>query len=142
MSEEKMSNKSEGNKFEQELCEILSKEGFWCHNFANRAEGQPADVIAVRRDYAVLIDCKDCKGDSFRLSRIEDNQWTAMQMWEIRTDYDAWFAIKIHGSIYMIPFKYLITIREELGYKSIDVDDLNIWGSEVSKWVSSLLHQS
>ena len=53
-----MSNKKLGNSFEAELCEILSQHGFWAHNLAQNAAGQPADVIAVKDGEAFLIDCK------------------------------------------------------------------------------------
>ena len=43
-----VSNKKLGNDFEQEFCNILSSKGYWVHNFANRKNGHPADVIAVK----------------------------------------------------------------------------------------------
>ena len=44
-----MTNKKAGNLFEQEFCEILFENGFWVHNLAQNASGQPADVIAVKK---------------------------------------------------------------------------------------------
>lgn len=66
-----MSNKSLGNSFETELCNLLSVNGFWVHNFASKSEGQPADIIAVKDQKAYLIDCKVCTNNTFPLSRIE-----------------------------------------------------------------------
>ena len=65
-----MNNKKLGNSFETELCEILSKNGFWVHLLnANRA-GQPADILAVRNKVSYLIDAKVCSEGKFPLSRI------------------------------------------------------------------------
>lgn len=60
-----MSNKKLGNDFESEFCKILSEHGYWCHNMAQNAAGQPADVIAVKDTIAYLIDCKVCSNDKF-----------------------------------------------------------------------------
>ena len=55
----KQVNKTMGNHFEEELCELLAEQGFWAHNLAQNQVGQPADVLAVRDNIAVLIDCKE-----------------------------------------------------------------------------------
>lgn len=78
----KQVNKTMGNHFEEELCELLAEQGFWAHNLAQNQVGQPADVLAVRDNIAVLIDCKVCSNNRFPLSRIEPNQEAAMTMWE------------------------------------------------------------
>ena len=61
-------NRKIGNSFETEFCELLFQYGFWCHNIAQNAAGQPADVIAVKNKTAYLIDCKVCSNN--RLSAI------------------------------------------------------------------------
>ena len=38
-----------GNEFEREFCEMLSKDGFWAHFMGGSKNGQPADIIAVRK---------------------------------------------------------------------------------------------
>ena len=73
----KQVNKTMGNHFEEELCELLAEQGFWAHNLAQNQVGQPADVLAVRDNIAVLIDCKVCSNNRFPLSRIEPNQEAA-----------------------------------------------------------------
>ena len=75
------SNKKLGNDFEQEVCAQLAKQGFWVHNFANRTNGQPADIIAAKADCIYLIDAKVCSNGSFQTSRIEENQVIAMKRW-------------------------------------------------------------
>lgn len=49
-----ISNKSIGNNFETEFCELLAKNGFWAHNLAQNQTGQPADIIAVKNGMAVI----------------------------------------------------------------------------------------
>ena len=73
-----MSNKKIGNGFEAEFCEKLFQNGYWVHNLAQNAAGQPADVVAVKNGVPYLIDCKVCSGKVFSVSRIEDNQRMAM----------------------------------------------------------------
>ena len=60
------SNKKLGSDFEQEVCQELAKEGYWVHNFANRKNGQPMDVIAVMDNKAILIDAKVCSDGVFK----------------------------------------------------------------------------
>ena len=99
------SNKTIGNSFEAELCELLAENGFWAHNLAQNQTGQPADVIAVKNDIAYLIDCKVCENDRFPFSRIEDNQESAMTLWEMRGNANCYFALKdSHDEIYMVHF--------------------------------------
>lgn len=75
------SNKKQGNDFEQEVCRELAQEGYWVHNFANRKNGQPMDIIAVMDNKPVLIDAKVCSKGIFKTSRIEENQVLSMRRW-------------------------------------------------------------
>ena len=97
-----MSNKSMGNHFETELCEILSEHGFWAHNLAQNASGQPADIIAVKEGEAYLIDCKVCSTGKFSFNRIEDNQDLAMDLWDECGNGDGLFALKFETEIYLV----------------------------------------
>ena len=75
------SNKKLGSDFEQEVCQELAQEGYWVHNVANRKNGQPMDIIAVRENIACLIDAKVCTNGIFKISRIEENQVLSMRRW-------------------------------------------------------------
>ena len=92
----KQVNKTMGNHFEEELCELLAEQGFWAHNLAQNQVGQPADVLAVRDNIAILIDCKVCSNNRFPLSRIEPNQEAAMTMWEAQGNEHLLKNSKIH----------------------------------------------
>ena len=108
-----MSNRSVGTGFEREFCGILAKHGFWAHNMAQKAEGQPADVVAAKDGTAFLIDCKVCEKDVFRLDRVEENQELAMGKWLGCGNLGAYFAIKLltTGEIFMVPFQDIRGMR-------------------------------
>lgn len=107
-------NRTVGERFEEELCERLAEYGWWSHNLAQNQVGQPADVIAVKNDIAVLIDCKACANDKFALSRIEGNQEGAMTLWGARGNRECYFAMKLtNGEIYMVHFEDLMKMEKE-----------------------------
>ena len=130
-----MSNKKLGNQFESELCEILSMYGFWCHNLAQNAAGQPADVIAVKNGRAYLIDCKVCSTDKgFALSRVEGNQELAMNLWNECDNGQGWFAMKLPtGDIFMVPHVVIKAYRNSQSYMS--PGEIFETGKPIEKWV-------
>lgn len=98
-----MTNKKLGNDFETEFCEILAQHGFWAHNFAQKKEGQPADVIASINGQPALIDCKVCSTKrGFRLDRREENQLLSMELWYKTGNGFGWFALKFDDEIIMV----------------------------------------
>jgi Holliday junction resolvase len=130
-----MSNKKAGNQFEAELCEILSMYGFWCHNMAQNSAGQPADVIAVRNGKAYLIDCKVCSTDKgFALSRMEENQDLAMNLWNECGNGQGWFAMKLPtGDIFMVPHFVIKACLCRQSYMS--PGEIFETGKPIEKWV-------
>jgi Holliday junction resolvase len=116
-------NRTVGGHFEAELCDLLAEHGWWAHNMAQNQVGQPADVIAVKDNTAVLIDCKVCANNRFPLSRVECNQEGAMTLWEQRGNAYCYFAMKLaDGSIYMVSFDELC-LRELHGLGTITEKD-------------------
>ena len=114
------SNKSSGNRFEQEFAEFLDRNGFWCHVLQQNKSGQPADIIAVKGNYHCLIDCKEVNTKSgFVLSRAEENQRLAMMKFANRGRQICWFAVKYpEGTIRMISIAS-VRMAEQLGIKAI-----------------------
>ena len=127
------SNRAVGNTFEQELCELLFNHGFWSHNLKQDNSGQPADVIAARNKVAYLIDCKDCSAKGFDLRRVEDNQITAMQLWEECGNGQGWFALKVEGEIYMVP--YICVMAYKNLRSSISFAEIREIAKPLEKWV-------
>lgn len=128
------SNRAVGNAFEQEFCELLSAYGFWAKNMKQDNSGQPADVIAVRNKVAYLIDCKDCSAKGFDLHRVEENQITAMQLWNECENGQGWFAIKVPtGDIYMIPLFVVMAYRNK--QSSLSYAEIHEIGKSIDEWV-------
>ena len=129
-----MINKKLGNDFEQELCEILADAGYWVHNFANRKNGQPADIIAVKNRMAFLIDAKVCTYEVFPFRRIEDNQQLAMDMWIECGNIEPYFALKARNEVYMVGY---VTIKNLMrkGKKQLNFEDMNKYGTRLATWL-------
>lgn len=131
-------NKKVGNDFEAEFCEMLASEGFWAHNMAQKAAGQPADVIAVKGKKALLIDCKVCtRKNGFVLSRVEENQHLSMELWRECGNGEGWFAIKTNeGVIFMLTH---LSIKALSINKTVATnEDLAEYGCEYRKWVKKI----
>ena len=130
-----MSNKKLGNSFETELCEILSQHGFWCHNMAQNAAGQPADIIAAKNSKAYLIDCKVCSTTKgFDLNRVEENQDLAMTLWDECGNGQGWFAMRFpSGHIYMLP--HLVIKAWNYTHSRLTLDEIYEMGMPLEKWV-------
>lgn len=129
-----MNNKTLGNSFEQELCERLSENGFWCHMLNANKAGQPADIIAARNKVAYLIDAKVCSSRGFALERVEENQELAMSLWNSCGNGQGWFAIKLPtDEIYMLPHicvQALARVQSTLSFEQIKE-----LGKPLGKWV-------
>ena len=128
------SNRAVGNAFEQEFSELLYAYGFWVHRLTQDSAGQPADVIAVKNKTAYLIDCKDCSAKGFDLRRVEENQITAMQLWNECGNGQGWFAIKIPtGDIYMIPL--FVVMAYKYTQSSLSYSEIHEHGKPFETWV-------
>ena len=129
-----MTNKKLGNDFEQEVCEILSKHGFWTHNMAMNKSGQPADIIAVKNKTAYLIDAKVCSSRGFALSRMEENQDLAMDLWKECGNGQGWFALKVPTEeIYMIPHLNIKAYQQRQSVLSFA--EIHELGKPIERWV-------
>ena len=118
-----MNNKRLGNSFEKELAEILSKKGYWVTYLAPKQHigSQPCDLIAIKNNKAILIDCKTSKTHLFPISRIEENQWNASKRFLECGNKEYYIAIKYNESIYTIPINEIN--REE---KSINLKEQKV----------------
>lgn len=104
----KMNNKRIGTLFERQMCSILKERGWWVHFLAPNEKGQqPFDIIAVKDDVPIAIDCKTSVKRVIAMSRLEDDQKTAFNLWLARGNTRAYIAVKYKNKVYMIPFTYL-----------------------------------
>ena len=127
-------NKKLGNDFEHELCEILADAGYWVHNFANRKNGQPADIIAVKNGKAYLIDAKECTWEIFPLRRIEYNQELSMGLRIECGNTTPYFALKARNEIYMVSYEFIKELAEQ-GKKQLNFEDMNKYGVRLATWL-------
>lgn len=133
-----MSNKKLGNSFETDFCQLLYQHGFWVHNFVQSKDGQPADVIAVKKGKAYLIDCKVCSNNYFNLGRMEENQINAMTLWEDVGNGNGLFAIRlaVDNSILMLTKKECLSLLKE--QKQIGFKKLIQLGKPLNQWLGEV----
>ena len=130
-----MTNKTLGNNFEEELCDILAEKGFWAHLLNMNKAGQPADILAVRNKVAYLIDAKVCSNKGFALSRMEENQDLSMTLWNECGNGQGWFAIKLpSGEIYMLP--HILVKGFKRAKSALSAEDVHALGTAFEKWVA------
>ena len=129
-----MINKKIGNDFEHELCEILSDAGFWVHNFSNRKNGQPADIIAVQNNKSYLVDAKVCTYEYFPFRRIEENQRYAMDMWIECGNTTPYFALKARNEVYMVSWETMKHLIEK-GKKQLNLEEMAKFGTRLTTWI-------
>lgn len=132
-----MVNKTIGNEFEADFCDLLFENGFWAHNMAQTRAGQPADVIAARHGVAYIIDCKVCSHNKFPLTRIEENQESAMLCWERCGNTSGLFALRLasDNSIHIFTLGELIALRI-VGVRSLTEREIRD-GMSFAEWVGS-----
>ncbi len=113
-----MSNKKDGNNFERRFAKALSKQGSWVHIIQDNHNGQPFDIIEVYGGIAYAYDCKLCKGDVFRCSRIEVNQEMAFKKFAEKGGGFCYIAICFGSepdTVYCVPYNSVkgdITLKE------------------------------
>ena len=136
---EKTDNRSTGGRFEQELSQTLAEHGFWVHVMQQNKSGQPADIIAVKKKFHTLIDCKLISDDKgFPFERIEENQRLAMKLFTRKGGELCYFALKLpDGVIRMVSLSRLETLKNR-GKKRITDNDIRTtetWA--LDKWLES-----
>ncbi len=135
-----MSNKSNGTEFEKEFAQLLFENGFWVHLMQDNRNGQPFDVIAAKDGKTYVFDCKDCQTGIFQLSRIEENQWSAMKLWAETGNIPGLFALNVQGLIYVVPWRVLEILKES-GNKSISRREIAKFGRRIESWFDSVERQ-
>lgn len=124
-----MSNKSDGNRLESLVCQELKKRGWWSHNFAANASGQPMDIIACKNGFAYLIDCKSCLGKGFTVKRVEDNQRHAIEAFVKAGNKDGFFLLATpDGEWYMFTLSTIDVV------KTLKIADIKNLGIPFERW--------
>ncbi len=137
-----MSNKSTGTHFEKEFAGILAKHGFWAHRFQDNVNGQPCDIIAAKDGETYLFDCKNCKSGSFRLSRVEENQYNAMRLFEQTGNRRGMFAVHFPaGETYLVDYEVLQVLYQS-GWRSIPLKLIGRYGRTLESWLEEKEQES
>ena len=114
-----MNNKVLGNSFEKEYAKILRERGYWVTFLTPKKNigSQPCDLIAIKDDEPILIDCKTCKTHLFPINRIEENQRQAFKRYSKCGNTKFILAIKYNNRIYEINMKDI-----DLKQKNLDLE--------------------
>lgn len=130
-----MSNKSTGTKFEKEFAETLAKHWFWVHLFQDNRNGQPCDVVAAKDGHTYLFDCKNCEESFFLLSRMEENQYNAMKLFDMTGNGKGMFAIRFpDGRTYLVRYDRIKELQDA-GFKRINAIVCETQGECLEKWI-------
>lgn len=125
-----MSNVNIGNKTERQIISVFNKYGYWVYNTPHKVNGQPVDIIAIRKNNAWLVDAKhlESRSASFSFDRIEPNQITTCLYASTFAQIDnVGFAIEYErtGGVYWFPFKKYQELDKQ-GCKSVKIADLSL----------------
>lgn len=108
-----MNNKRLGTVFEREVVTLLSQKGYWVHFIIPDARGnQPFDIIASKGDVPLVADCKTSSTKWFYISRLEENQKMAFELWLKKKNSYAFVFVKYEKKIYRIPYFTLKTLKK------------------------------
>lgn len=117
-----MNNKKLGTAFEREVVSLLSQNGYWVHFITPDASGsQPFDIIASMSDYPFVADCKTSATKWFSISRLEENQKMAFELWLKKGNTRALIFVKYKSKIYAIPYIVL------QGTQKINLEKAGLW---------------
>ena len=137
-SSAKTDNRTNGNRFEQELSNRLAECGFWVHVMQQNAAGQPADIIAVKGKFHTLIDCKVISDNNgFSFDRVEENQKYAMRMFQRKCGELCYFALKApDDEIHLVSLERIETLKSR-GRKRLTEKDIQDQTWSLEKWLDS-----
>lgn len=120
-----MNNKALGTAFEKKLCKKLADLDYWVHFISPDNRGaQPFDIVAVKNNIPIAIDCKTSARSVFPYDRLEDNQKLAFEKWLRCGNEYAVIAVKFKERIYFIEYEWL---EEEGKLKLADCPKMEEW---------------
>ena len=123
-----MNNKVLGSNFEKDFANFLASKNYWVHFIegASHTGSQPCDIIAIKRDFPELYDCKTLnnKNGLFPISRIEENQRLAYERVRECRNPETIFSLAIlwNNNLYYIDFDDIDFNKKSIDLKEISPD--------------------
>ena len=121
-----------GRKFEEELCDYFSSQGYYViYNEKGITGAQPCDIVIIKNNIAILVEAKnlDNKSGIFNLDRIEQNQVLAYNKFRSCKNTNFILAIKWKNNIWLIDFGLLPYYQKSINLKQIEPNIKN-WDKE------------
>ena len=121
-----MNNKVLGSNFEKDFANFLASKNYWVHFIEGAAHtgSQPCDIIAIKRDFPELYDCKTLnnKNGLFPISIIEENQRLAYERVRECRNPETIFSLAIlwNNNLYYVDFDDI-----DFNKKSIDLKEIS-----------------
>ena len=103
-----------GAKFEHELCQWFSSQGYYViYNERNASGAQPVDCIIIKNNIATMVEVKnlDNKTGRFDLNRIEFNQLSSYKRFRECNNTNFIVAIKWNSNLYLIDFRHFTILQ-------------------------------
>ena len=94
------------------------------------------DLFCIMLNTCLLYtSCKDCETKFFILSRVEENQYNAMRLFEMTGNNKGMFAVRFpEETIYLIPYDRMSELKKA-GFKRIDATVCRTQGMKLSEWL-------
>lgn len=122
-----------GKKFEEELCNFFSKQGFYViYNERNSSGAQPVDIVISKNNIITLVEAKNLenKNGRFTLDRVEENQRLAYKKFKKCNNSNMILAIKWNNSVYFIDFGLLQFVDKSIDLKLIK-PNIEEWSTKI-----------
>lgn len=111
-----------GKKFEEELCDYFSNQGYYViYNEKGITGAQPCDIVIIKNNIATLVEAKnlDNKSGLFNLERVEENQRMAFRHFKKCKNSNFILAIKWNNKVWFIDFDLLQFYDKHINLKLI-----------------------
>ena len=124
--EKRMATRYElGNQTEKKACEMLAKDGWWCHRFKRSENGsQPCDIVALRGKASMLLDGKHCNHPYLPTQRIEGNQINCFKM-ASEKGVKCGFVCEYMNQLFFVDFAKIDFAKSYVKLERLFQDELN-----------------
>lgn len=123
-------------KLENNFRNILKTTKLWwvkLYHVMGRYTSTPGDFIILADNYNYLIECKECKGNTFVLSRYtQRRELEKFHSYSRHIAYLLLYFVK-NDIYYFIDYDKMEQIMKEINKKSININDFNMYETQLTK---------